>query len=105
LYAALDVKSGKVHGKTAARHTSEEFIDFLGQVVGLCRPKQEIHIIVDNLSAHKNQNVREFLESHPQVKPHLASDDTTHEPLTIRKNCQDWTDSAGRRNRCARLRI
>src|SRR5580658_2240266 len=25
LYAALDVKSGKVHGKTAARHTSEEF--------------------------------------------------------------------------------
>jgi transposase len=32
LYAALDVKSGKVLGKTAARHTSEEFVDFLGQV-------------------------------------------------------------------------
>ncbi len=26
LYAALDVKSGKVHGKTAARHTSDEFV-------------------------------------------------------------------------------
>src|SRR5256885_8049848 len=29
LYAALDVKSGKVHGMTAARHTSQEFIAFL----------------------------------------------------------------------------
>jgi transposase len=60
LYAALDVKSGKVHGKTAPRHTSDEFVDFLGQVVGLCQPKQEIHIIVDNLSAHKTQKVSDF---------------------------------------------
>lgn len=72
LYAALDVKSGKVHGKTAARHTSEEFVDFLGQVVALCKPKQEIHIIVDNLSAHKTKKVGEFLESHPQVKLHFT---------------------------------
>ena len=57
LYAALDGKSGKVHGKTAARHTSEEFVDFLGQVVGLCRANQQIHIIVDNLSAHKTSKV------------------------------------------------
>ena len=33
LYAALDVRTGKVQGKTAARHTSEEFVDFLAQVV------------------------------------------------------------------------
>ena len=72
LYAALDVKSGKVHGKTAARHTSEEFVDFLGPVVGLCPPKQEIHIIVDNLSAHKTQQVQDFLELHPQVKLHFT---------------------------------
>ncbi|MBV8732068.1 MAG: IS630 family transposase [Acidobacteriia bacterium] len=72
LYAALDVKSGKVHGKTAARHTSEEFVDFLGQVVGLCPPEQEIHIIVDNLSAHKTKKVSEFLESHPGVKLHFT---------------------------------
>jgi transposase len=72
LYAALDVKSGKVHGKTAARHTSEKFVDFLDQVVGLCKPKQEIYIIVDNLSAHKTQKVRDFLESHPHVKLHFT---------------------------------
>jgi transposase len=72
LYAALDVKSGKVHGKTAERHTSDEFVDFLGQVVGLCKPKQEIHIIVDNLSAHKTRKVDEFLTLHPAVKLHFT---------------------------------
>lgn len=72
LYAALEVKSGKVHGKTAARHTSEEFVDFLDQVVGLCKPNQEIHIIVDNLSAHKTKKVYEFLDAHPTLKLHFT---------------------------------
>ena len=72
LYAALDVKTGKVHGKTAARHTSDEFVNFLGQVVSQCQPKQEVHIIVDNLSAHKTKKVSDFLESHPEVKLHFT---------------------------------
>jgi len=72
LYAALNVKTGKVHGKTAARHTSEEFVDFLEQVVGLCKPRQEIHIILDNLSAHKTKKVSAFLEAHPEVKLHFT---------------------------------
>ena len=32
LYSALNTKTGKVPGKTAAQHTSEQFVDFLGQV-------------------------------------------------------------------------
>lgn len=72
LYAALEVKTGKVHGKTAERHTSDEFVDFLGQIVSLCRPGQEIHIIADNLSAHKTKKVAAFLEQHPQVKLHFT---------------------------------
>jgi transposase len=72
LYAALDVKSGKVHGKTAPRHTSEEFVTFIGEVVELCKPNQEIHIIVDNLSAHKTSKVADFLETHRNVKLHFT---------------------------------
>jgi hypothetical protein len=74
LYAALDVKSGKAHGKTAARHTSEEFVDSLEQAVRLCLPRQKIHIIVDNLSAHKTPKVSEFRESHVEVKAALYAD-------------------------------
>ena len=72
LYAALDVKTGKVHGKTAGRHTSEEFVVFLDEVVALCAPGQEIHVIADNLSAHKTAKVAAFLESHPRLQLHFT---------------------------------
>src|SRR5690242_15204256 len=72
LYAALDVRTGKVQGKTAARHTSEEFVAFLGQVVGACRQQQEVHVILDNLSAHKTSKVRDFLDEHRNVHLHFT---------------------------------
>jgi transposase len=72
LYAALEVRTGKVQGKTAVRHTSEEFVGFLDQVVGGCKPKQEIHVILDNLSAHKTARVQAFLETHPNVRLHFT---------------------------------
>jgi hypothetical protein len=53
-------------------HTSNEFVDFLHDVVGLCQPKQEIHVILDNLSAHKTHKVVSFLEDHPNVKLHFT---------------------------------
>ena len=43
LYAALNTATGRVHGKTAARHTSREFVAFLQEVVALCPPRQQIH--------------------------------------------------------------
>jgi transposase len=72
LYAALDVKTGKVTGKTAERHTSVEFVGFLQQVVAGCQPSQAIHIILDNLSAHKTKQVEEFLQRNPNVKLHFT---------------------------------
>ena len=72
LYAALDTATGRVHGKTARRHTSRDFVVFLKEVVALCPPDQQIHIILDNLSAHKTALVREFLEQNPRVRFHFT---------------------------------
>ena len=72
LYAALDVKTGKVQGKTAARHTSAEFVGFLEDVISGCDLHQEIHIILDNLSAHKTSQVQEFLQRNTNVKLHFT---------------------------------
>lgn len=72
LYAALDTKTGRVIGKTAPRHTSEEFVAFLAEVVSTCRARQEIHIILDNLSAHKTHLVREFVAAHPNLSLHFT---------------------------------
>jgi transposase len=72
LYAALDIRTGQVIGKTAARHTSAEFVDFLRQVAGSCPANQEIHVIVDNLSAHKTQLVRSFLAEQSRLQLHYT---------------------------------
>src|ERR1700691_3455231 len=52
LYAALDVKTGAVEGKTAERHTSAEFVAFLTELLGKAKCAEDIHIVLDNLSAH-----------------------------------------------------
>ena len=72
LYAALDVKSGVVHGMTAARHTAKDFIAFLEGLVERAGWVREIHVVLDNLSAHKTKDVERFLEEHPQVKFHFT---------------------------------
>jgi transposase len=72
LYAALDVKSGKVTGKTAPRHTSAEFIEFLTSIVQRTKWAREIHIVLDNLSAHKTKAVQQFLQNHPRVHFHFT---------------------------------
>jgi transposase len=40
LYAALETATGRVHGKTAARHTSQDFVAFLEEVVAQCPGRQ-----------------------------------------------------------------
>src|ERR1700756_4695703 len=72
LYAAFNTKSGKVLGKTVSRHTSAEFVAFLTDLVANQPRGKEIHIICDNLSAHKTQAVRDFLTNHPNVQIHYT---------------------------------
>jgi transposase len=38
----------------------------------LCPPRQQIHILLDNLSAHKTLVVREFLQQNPRVRFHFT---------------------------------
>jgi transposase len=72
LYAALNARTGAVVARTAARHTSEEFVAFLSDLVTRQPKGQEIHVILDNLSAHKTQRVRDFLAEHPHVHLHFT---------------------------------
>src|SRR5437870_8896003 len=72
LYAAFNTKTGEVLGKTAARHTSAEFAAFLTDIV-IDQPRgKEIHVIADNLSAHKSRPVTDFLAVHPKVHLHFT---------------------------------
>ena len=59
-------------GKTAARHTSAEFVAFLADIVVNQPAAKEIHVIADNLSAHKTKQVAAFLDRHPHVHLHFT---------------------------------
>lgn len=72
LYAALDTLSGEVHGKTVDRHTSEALVSFLDDLVAKQPARREIHVILDNLSAHKSKRVQEWLAANPRVKFHYT---------------------------------
>jgi len=72
LYAALETRSGEVLGKTAQSHTSAEFVAFLEEVVATQPAGKAIHIIADNLSAHKTKLVDAFLANHANVRLHFT---------------------------------
>jgi transposase len=72
LYAAFNTRSGAVLGKTVERHTSAEFVAFLTDLVAHQPKGQEIHVILDNLSAHKTRQVEAFLAEHPHVHLHFT---------------------------------
>jgi len=72
LYAAFNTCTGEVLGKTAERHTSAEFVAFLSDLVAHQPKRRALHVILDNLSAHKTQHVDAFLAEHPQVHLHFT---------------------------------
>jgi transposase len=72
LYAALNTSTGEIIGQTVPRHTSEAFVDFLGDVLATQPRRREIHVIVDNLAAHKTKRVDAFLAAHPRVHLHFT---------------------------------
>jgi transposase len=72
LYAALNTQTGSVLGKTASKHTSAEFVAFLAELEASQPKDKEIHVVADNLSAHKTERVDLFLKEHPRVKMHFT---------------------------------
>lgn len=72
LYAAFNTKTGEVLGKVATRHSSSEFVAFLTDIVAHQPRRKEIHVIADNLSAHKTEKVHTFLAEHPKVHLHFT---------------------------------
>ena len=72
LFAALNTSTGEVLGKTAARHTSEQFVGFLEEIVATQSARREIHVICDNVSSHKTPLVQAFLAKNRRVHMHYT---------------------------------
>ena len=72
LFAALNTATGKVIGQLSAQHRAVDFRDFLDQIDRQVDPGLAIHVICDNLSAHKAPVVHKWLLAHPRVQLHFT---------------------------------
>jgi transposase len=72
LYAALDLATGKVIGKVTKRHRAAEFIAFLDVVDRRTAGAPAVHVILDNSSTHKTDEVKSWLAEHPRFHLHFT---------------------------------
>ena len=72
LYAAFNTLTGKVIGKVAKRTNSKEFLSFLKLLDRRTHAERQLHIILDNLSAHKTEAIRKWVASRPRIHLHFT---------------------------------
>ena len=99
LFAALDVKSGKViplgtsraampcraMGDCMPRHPlpsrgllanhergAKEFLKFLRQIDKAVPARRHVHLVLDNYATHKTPEVKAWLDKHPRFKLHFT---------------------------------
>lgn len=71
LIAALAVHDGTVTGQCFDRHRHEEFLIFLKHLAR-CYPRRELHLIMDNLSMHKHEEIQKWLKRNKRVQVHFT---------------------------------
>jgi transposase len=72
LFAALNVATGEVLARCKARHRSEDFVAFLREIEASVDAALEVHVVLDNLSAHRAPVVHRWLLRHPRFHLHFT---------------------------------
>jgi transposase len=72
LFAALDVKTGKVIGACHQRHRSIEFRKFLDQIDAAVPGNLDVHLIMDNYATHKTALIRSWFAKRPRYHLHFT---------------------------------
>jgi transposase/transposase-like protein len=72
LFAALNVATGEGLTRGTAQHRAQDFVAFLRDIDGSVEPALDIHVVLDNLSAHKAPPIQRWLVRHPRVHFHFT---------------------------------
>ena len=72
LFAALDVKTGRVIGEVHRRHRAKEFLQFLKTIDANVPPELDLHLILDNYGTHKTPMIKRWLLRHPRFHLHFT---------------------------------
>jgi len=83
LFAALDIATGAVITDFRDSHAGEDVLRFFKQIDRSVPRGLEIHVVLDNLSAHKAPPVREWLAKPRQRRWHLHFTPTSSSWLNL----------------------
>jgi len=72
LFAALNVVTGEVLARCKARHRAADFVAFLREIDASVEPALAVHVVLDNLSAHRAPAVHRWLLRHPRFHLHFT---------------------------------
>jgi transposase len=72
LFAALNVKTGKVIGEVHRRHRATEFRKFLDTIEAAGAKSLDVHVILDNYGTHKTPRIHRWLVRHPRYHVHFT---------------------------------
>jgi transposase len=72
LFAALNVASGEVLARCKPQHRAQDFVAFLREIEASVEPTLEVHLVLDNLSAHRAPVVHRWLLRHPRFHLHFT---------------------------------
>ncbi len=83
LFAALNVATGEVIYDTRRRHTSKDVLAFFKWIDIHVPPDLDIHVVLDNLSAHKAPPVADWLAHPKRARWHLHFTPTSSSWLNL----------------------
>jgi len=72
LFAALNVATGEVLARCKPQHRAQDFVAFLREIEASVEPALEVHVVLDNLSAHRAPIVHRWLLRHPRFHLHFT---------------------------------
>lgn len=72
LFAALELKSGRIIGQLHRRHRSVEFRKFLDRIDQAVPESLDVHLILDNYGTHKSPTIQRWLLKRPRFHLHFT---------------------------------
>jgi len=74
LFSALNVATGEVIGRCLRRHRAKEFLRFMNEVDNAIPEEEgvELHIVMDNASTHKTEQVKRWFARRPRYHVHFT---------------------------------
>jgi transposase len=77
LFAALDVKTGRLIGECHRRHRSVEFRRFLDTIDAAVPKRFAVHLVLDNYGTHKTPMIHRWLVKRPRFHLHFTPTGTS----------------------------